>query len=282
MSMKRMIIFSGWTAVFVFALSVPGTASAATITLDSLRDAAIYENNVDNSNGAGPALFAGTNGMNSPRRGLIGFDIAGNIPAGATIDSVQLTLFLAQVAGSGAGGSGDPTPRTIELHALTADWGEGTTGSGSGVGGSGQGFPANPGDATWNARLFPATLWTTPGGDFSASASASALVTNVVNAPYVWLTTSTLVNDVHGWLDNPSSNFGWAVINAEETTPTDFRAFYTHDFSDAALHPQLEIEYTEAAVPEPASLALLSLGLTGVLARHARRRRVAARHSEAG
>jgi hypothetical protein len=38
--------------------------------------------------------------MDSPRRGLIRFDIAGNIPAGATITGVQLTLFLGQVAGT--------------------------------------------------------------------------------------------------------------------------------------------------------------------------------------
>ena len=90
-------------------------------------------------------MFAGTDGVGSPRRGLIEFDIAGNVPAGSTINAVQLTLFLGQVAGS------DTTPRTIELHRLTADWGEGTTGSGSTmIGGTGQGFQANAGDATWN------------------------------------------------------------------------------------------------------------------------------------
>lgn len=268
-------------ALVAVAMSPSLSASAATITLDALHDATIFQNNVDNSNGAGPAIFAGTNGANSPRRGLISFDIAGSIPAGATIDAVQLTLFLAQVAGSGGGGAGDATARTIELHLLTADWGEGVTGLGSGVGGSGQGFPAGAGDATWNDRLFPGTPWTTPGGDFAAGASGSALVGNVVNSPNMWLTTAAMVNDVQGWLDAPGTNFGWALINAEEATPTDFRAFFTRDFSDAGLRPQLQIDYTEATdVPEPASVALVTLGLGTLLAK-ARRHQGARRKTRA-
>jgi hypothetical protein len=253
-------------------LGSPASA-AAVITLDASRDATIYENNVNNSNGAGPATFAGINGTGSPRRGLIDFNIAGSVPAGATINGVQLTLFLAQVAGSGGGSPGDTTPRTINLNRLTNDWGEGTTGLGSAVGGSGQGFPANPGDATWNARFFPATLWGTPGGDFVAAASGSTLVTQTLNAPYIWLSTAALVSDVQGWLNNPATNFGWELINADETTNTDFRAFYTRDCTTAsptvctsAVVPQLQVTYTPAqvAVPEPSTLALLSAGLIGL------------------
>ena len=72
--------------------------------------------------------------MDSPRRGLIQFDVAGNVPAGATITGVQLTLFLGQVAGT------DMTPRDIGLFALGADWGEGTTGSGNTTIGGRPGF----------------------------------------------------------------------------------------------------------------------------------------------
>jgi hypothetical protein len=241
------------------ALSLP--ALATDITIGARRDATIYQNPPNNSNGAGLALFAGTNGQNSPRRGLLDFDIAGSVPASATINSVQLTLHLGQVGGSGGG---DATPRTIELHKLTNNWGEGITGQGAAIGGSGQGFAANAGDATWNARLFPSTLWATPGGDFSASASSSTLVNNVVNNPFTWLSTPTLVSDVQGWLDSPANNFGWTVINAAETTPSDFRAFYTRDFSDAALRPALQISYTAAVVPEPETDVLGWPGPAGI------------------
>jgi hypothetical protein len=60
------------------------------------------------------------------------------------IDSVQLSLVLQGVAGV------DTTPRTISLHPLLTNWGEGTSGTGLGGGGTGQGFPAKQGDATWS------------------------------------------------------------------------------------------------------------------------------------
>jgi hypothetical protein len=260
--------FMKWTAIVAASIAFVVPAGATTITIGASRDATIFQNNVNNSNGAGPAIFAGTNGMNSPRRGLLDFNVAASVPVGATVTDVQLTLFLAQVAGV------DATPRTIDLHLLTSNWGEGTTGLGSAVGGSGQGFAANPGDATWNARLFPGTNWGTPGGDFVAAASASALVSETLNSPFVWASTAALVSDVQGWLNAPANNFGWELINADEATSTDFRAFFTRDCATAspavctaAMDPQLRITYTAAAVPEPSSLMLLLVGGVGMLVR---------------
>src|SRR5262245_48372919 len=112
MNMLRLLLST--TALFAILTMLALPASADTITIGASRDTTIFENPAGNANGGGPVLFAGTNGMNSPRRGLLGFDIAGNVPAGATITSVQLTLFLGLVAGSGGGGgAGDSTPRTI-------------------------------------------------------------------------------------------------------------------------------------------------------------------------
>jgi PEP-CTERM motif len=242
------------------AVTMSVAATATTITIDASRDATIFENNVNNSNGEGPVLFAGTNGATSPRRGLIDFDIAGNIPIGATITGVQLTLHLGQVAGSGGGSGGDQTPRTIGLFELMADWAEGMTGSGSTIGGSGQGFAANPGDTTWNARFFPGTLWATPGGDHDATASATSTVTSVIDAAYTWASPG-LVSNVQGWLNAPATNFGWELINLNETTATDFRAFYSREFSDASLRPSLQVTYTSPTnTPEPASMMLLGMG----------------------
>ena len=88
-------------------LCIPA-ARGETVTLTSGRDASLYESSGTRSNGAGGVIFTGTNSSGSPRRGLLWFDVAAGIPAGATIDSAQLTLTVAGVAGGGAdpGGGG--------------------------------------------------------------------------------------------------------------------------------------------------------------------------------
>ena len=185
---------------------------------------------LDNSNGAGPGMFSGTDGSGLPLRGLLRFDVADNVPAEATIFNVQLELFLGKVAGSGGGGGpgSGVAFSNIELHKLSTAWGEGTTGSGdTQIGTTGQGFPANPGDATWNAASYPSTAWTNPGGDFVPTASAVATVGTTMNAASTWGTTSALVSDVQGWLNNPMTNFGWALVNSDETDSRTFRAFWT-------------------------------------------------------
>jgi hypothetical protein len=243
-------------------LCAGGAARATTVTIgganDSniatdVKDATIFQNNVNNSNGAGPGMFAGTNGMSSPRRGLIEFNVAAKVPAGATINSVQLEMFLGQTAGGGSGSF------TIGLYTLSKNWGEGTTEAGGTISGTGQGAAANNGDATWNAASFSNTLWSKPGGDFSGTASATASVGSTLNAGSSWSSTA-MVTDVQNWLDHPTNNFGWAVVNSDETDATTFRAFWTKEAPTASLRPELIVSYT--AAPEPATLTLLACGLT--------------------
>jgi hypothetical protein len=258
----------------VAVLLTSGAAHADVIRIVSSRDATIYQNDPDNSNGAGFTLFAGTKGTGSPRRALLAFDVAGNIPALSTINSVQLTLVLQGVAGQG-GGEADTTPRTISLHRLLADWGEGTTGMGSGGSGTGEGFPAHPGDATWLQNFFGLSAWANAGGDFAAAASGSAVVSQTLDSPYTWNSTAQLVSDVQSWLDTPASNFGWLLLGEESSNQT-FRQFYTREAANPAFRPALLIDYTPpsaAPVPEPFSLALggigTAVGLLGCLRRRA-------------
>jgi hypothetical protein len=212
---------------------------------------------VNNSLGAGQAIFAGTNAQSSPRRGLIQFDIASSIPAGSTINSVQLTLFLNQI------GSAATSSPTIRLYHLANDWGEGIAGNSiNGVSGIGQGFAAGEGDATWNARHFSATtptLWNSAGGDFAATGTAAlAIVGTTLNTPYTWGSTTALVADVQSWLNNPSSNFGWILKSDDELTASSVRGFWTREAArtgQGAFVPQLQVAYT--AVPEPSTTIFL-------------------------
>src|SRR5687767_8728810 len=106
------------------------------------RDNTIYQSATNNSAGGAAGIFVGSNGQGSPRRGLIAFDIAGNVPTGATITAANVRIVLGLAANS--------ANVTIGLHWLNVDWGEGNAGSTTiPVSGGGNGFAAANGDATW-------------------------------------------------------------------------------------------------------------------------------------
>jgi NADPH:quinone reductase-like Zn-dependent oxidoreductase len=93
---------------------------------------------------------------------------------------------------------------TVSLKKMNASWGEGpSTAYGGG------GAPSADGDVTWLHRFYPNTLWSTAGGQFSSTTSASRSVGG--QGYYTWTTTAQLVADVQGWLDNSATNFGWLV-----------------------------------------------------------------------
>jgi hypothetical protein len=262
--------------VLSFLSAAVASVHADVLTIGANHDATIFQNNVSNSSGGGPGLFAGTNGMVSPRRALISFDLSG-IPAGATITDVQLTLTVGQIAGS-SGGGGTSSTRTIGLFAITSPWGEGTVQSGSGsIGGTGQGAQAIAGDATWNAAMYQQNSWHNAGGDFNSTVSASLTLANAMTGmSFTWASTAQLVADVQGWLNNPSNNYGWELINADETNGTTFDAFYSREAMSvpgvtAAQLPSLQITYS---VPEPASGALVATALLGMAVSRPQRRQI--------
>jgi hypothetical protein len=212
-----------------------------TVMVGPSKDNTLYDIAGDFSDGAGPNFFVGDDGFNgggTPRRGVIAFDVAGNVPAGATINNVTLKLNMSK---SNAG------PTNIDLHALQADWGEGT--SNAGINGGG-GAPATTNDATWIYRFFNATTpgpkWTNPGGDFSSTVSATTSVGGI--GSYTWGSTTQMVADVQGWLNNPSTNFGWILIG-NESQPTTAKRFDTKENSTAGNRPTLTIDYSVAAGP---------------------------------
>jgi len=220
------------------AVLIGAQASADVVTLGTAKDNTLYEDvEGDVSNGAGSYFFTGRTaafGGFSFRRGLIAFDIVGNIPAGSTINSVELTLHMSKTRLS--------TARTTELHRALADWGEGTSNAG---GNEGMGTAATTGDATWLHTFFATDFWATPGGDFSVTVSASQSVGSITF--YTWGSTPEMVADVQMWLDNPSSNFGW-VVTGDEVLTTTAKRFDSRENLTAANRPMLTIDFTPPAI----------------------------------
>jgi len=226
------------------ALLGAGRAAADSAVIGASRDNTLYTDGTGGlSNGAGEYFFAGQAG--SARRGLVAFDVAAAIPAGSTIQSATLTLHCSRLPSGG-------TPISVELHRVTTAWGEGASNAGDP---GGTGTAAEPGDATWIHTFFPSALWTTPGGDFNAAASAAQSVAGV--GLYVWASTPALVADVQGWLDNPAGSNGWIVIGPEGGL-SNARRFDTRENQTPEFRPVLRIEYATGQVGvEPAAFSVV-------------------------
>ena len=208
-------------------ISFVGTAE---VSLRPSKDNTLYQiGSVSLSNGAGNHFFVGNTNRGLLRRAVIAFDVAGSIPAGATITSVRLILSMSRTR-AGA--------ESIELHRVLADWGEGTSHAPDV---ESEGTYSTPGDATWVYRFFDTDLWEALRGDFSPAVSASAVVDGI--GSYTWTSTAQIVADVQGWVDDPSSNYGW-LLKGNETTKRTAKRFDSREHPTAANQLVLTIEFT--------------------------------------
>ena len=203
------------------------------IDIGPSRDNTLYEEASGSlSNGAGQHFFVGRNNIGQIRRGVIAFDIAGNIPAGASIIGASLVLHVSRTQ-AGA--------QPVHLQRLLADWGEGSSTAPLKIGGtgSGGGTVAKTGDATWVHTFFDTATWSTPGGDLSPTPSASTSVGGV--GPYAW-TSDQMLADIQAWLDDPSTNFGWLLRGNEAQNRTTKR-FHSKEHLVEINRPVLSLWY---------------------------------------
>ncbi len=232
-------------ALAIACLGLAGVARAQfQVTLPANLDNTLYQEATGAvSNAKGQYLFTGNTLAGSLRRALLSFDVGGAIPAGSQITSVRVVLSMNMTIAAA-------TP--VHLHRCTASWGEGTS---QALGNEGQGAPATTGDATWVHRSFNTSNWTTVGGDFAATASATQQVGG--NGSYTWGPAAGLTADVQGWLDNPSTNFGWIVLGDELATTTAKR-FGSREHLTASERPRLIVDFT----PPPATVTPTGQGCT--------------------
>ncbi len=217
------LVMAGWNIL----------AAQNSVSINPSQDNTLYEDAAGAlSNGAGDYLFSGTTSTGAIRRALLEFDVSGNVPAGASIDSVFLQLYMSKtVAGN----------IDMQIFPVLDSWGEGTSNA---PGEEGAGAPATTGDATWIHRFYDTVFWTDPGGDFSGTASATASVNGT--GFYDWGSTAQMVSDVQDWLDNPANNFGW-LIKGQESVGQTAKRFDSRENPTAANRPLLTIYYSPAS-----------------------------------
>jgi hypothetical protein len=225
--------------LLLWSVFVAAGAFADSVTLTSTADTAIAEKWPDNNAGGNSQFATGTNLAGQRSRGLVKFNLAGQIPSNASIQSVSLTMTVVEEPIS-------PADSTFDLHRVLVAWGEGTGTSTTGDAGR----LAVTGEATWNDRLYPSTTWSSAGAaapvDFSSTVSASKFIQGL--ATYTFNSTPGLVADVQQWLTDPSSNFGWIVISESEATDGTHRAFASRE-SSANNKPTLVVQYATPVTP---------------------------------
>ncbi len=221
--MKKLLIlplFVGWLGSFAQVTIIDSTIS--------IKDNTIFSEN-NNSNGAGTFLFAGRNGLGNLRRALLKFSILSMHPD--SFKSISVRMHVNQVSNT--------IMRTLGLHKITSDWGEGTSNSTSG-----SGTAPTTNDATWNFSFFNTQSWSSPGGAYVPVASASVAVSDL---GYYTFSGPGLLADYKSWINNPGANFGWIVIGDEVVNNSAKRVDSKE--SIAADAPRIFAIYNPAVAP---------------------------------
>jgi hypothetical protein len=175
---------------------------------------------------------------NQPSVGMVRFnnifgDGPGQIPVGATILSANLMV----VTGTASGDNGNQFE--VGLYRMLGDWSDAST---------------------WNSLNAGVS---TDGTEASSTVDQSNNV-NTLGDGVNYLVTST----VQAWANNPSANFGWALI----ATGTDGWRWDSSDATDPTRRPILEILYEVPPVPEPSAVALALIGIAVTWSATSRRR----------
>ena len=202
------------------------TTCEVTAELIAVKDNILYEStNGTVSNGAGQYLYTGNNN-NGRRRTVVAFDLS-SIPDGAVIDNVQLSLYCNDNNG---------TSFPITAHRINQNWGEGASDA---SGQESNGATSQTGDATWIHTFYNTNTWSTPGGTYTSTPSATV---NVNGTGFFSWTSAQLLADVQHWQHMPTQNFGW-ILRGDEASTNFTKRFSSRQNGTAANNPRLIVHY---------------------------------------
>ena len=136
--------------------------------------------------------------------------------------------------------------------------GEGTSNA-PGEEGAGTGAMTN--DATWSRRFWNTVSWTTPGGDFDPTISATTPVDQI--GTYVW-SSPLLVADAQSWLDALATNFGWLVKNVNEDDVPTAKRFDSRQNPVSTQRPILRLFFDPPCTASAANYCVGAPNSTGL------------------
>ncbi len=243
----------------------PPTAPAAQVTLTAVADTALWEREPNHNLGSSDLLIAGRTGSDGNARGrlLFKFELAGNLPVNAVIESASLYLRVVRAPSS----MDNPAQLSqFTIRRILQAWGEGNksyadpqTPMTSTVG-------ATAGEATWSHRFFgdPTKRWITPGGDlndgdFAEAPSGEISIGLGGDRDYTIALAGVGTTDLRDWLVYPEANFGWVLKTESELVNGTARIFASREHETLAYRPQLTITYS---LLEQSAFAIIRNGAT--------------------
>ena len=234
----KAIVLRRWLALVGFL----GLARAEEVILRPVADTTLFAFTPDNNAGReSSVVLGGINKASSACRVLVRFGLETNLPPGAVITGVSLTVAVTKEKGSAGA-------LEAEWHRLLKPWGEGAKTGRAG------GNPAAVGEATWNSRQHGQAAWSSAGGngDFVATASATHSLDN--SETVVIASTPGLLTDVRFWQTQPTNNFGWLILAPGEIVPGSARRLASREAAAGAM--TLKLSYT---VPTPPAALKISI-----------------------
>lgn len=156
--------------------------------------------------------------VNAVRRGILKFDTSTTIPAGTTITSARLTVYVRGGAGA--------TTRRIGVYPVTK--------------------PFQESEATWIHRK-TGYQWSTAGGDLGAK--VGEVTAPLTAGTALTIDVTALVQQV---VKDPSSRYTRiALIDVGTADSTSYREFHSSETSTTAYRPKLVVVYASSSAPPP-------------------------------
>ncbi|QHW30460.1 DNRLRE domain-containing protein [Paenibacillus rhizovicinus] len=194
------------------------------------------------TSGQMPSYYIRDGGAGTTTNALIYFDLAGQIPAGATIDSATLSLYN---TGNNAYIGG-----TVDLFRITdannkGMWVEGNTSTAFDKTGAGWLRRAGTGDTV-------TTGWTNTSGSTimdSVNGTASGNMTFATSAG--WTSSTDIKSDIQAWANGSAVNQAW-YMRVRSGTSINIQEVASNQYATAANRPKLTISYTTGTGSRPA------------------------------
>ena len=199
----RTFSFSLMIIGIALALAITGTTAAQQVQVDALADTGVFPEYPNNNCGAHTHVPVGVTNDSDARRSLFWYDIAGQVPGGATITNAVFEFDTKKQGGDDGQQGAD-----YSLHRVTTEWEEG-----SGTGGQGN---ATFDGASWNDASV-GIPWNTPGGDFDSMSLGTVFVDAPNGALDFQISSAELIAAVQDMLDNSGNNFGFMLKNVNES-----------------------------------------------------------------